>query len=77
MNALRRKALDAILATLQQAQTDLEGIAQEERDAFDAMPEGLQQTEQGQQSEQAAESLEEHAQTLVELCDNIAEVVQS
>lgn len=76
MNARRRKALDAILATLQRAQTDLEAIAQEERDAFAAMPEGLQQAEQGQQSEQAAESLEEHAASLMELCDNLAEGVQ-
>lgn len=59
MNAERRKAINAIKETLEGAKSELETLAQEERDAFDNMPEGMQQGDKGQKMEAAAEALDE------------------
>jgi glutathione S-transferase len=58
MNKERRKELARILEALGPLETDLESLAQQEREAFDNMPEGLQGSENGQKAEAAAEALE-------------------
>lgn len=47
MNKERRKALAALRAQLDNVRAELEAIRDEEQDAFDNMPEGLQQSERG------------------------------
>ena len=66
MNKERRKAIERIESLLSEAKSKLEDantelleIAQAERDAFDSMPEGLQQSDKGQQAESAADALED------------------
>ena len=70
MNKQRRKALDAIreditvlpfsdaLAALDDCKAKLEELRDEEQDAFDNMPEGLQYSEKGEMAEAAVENLE-------------------
>lgn len=59
MNDQRRKAIEAVLADLADLRVRVEAIQQEEQEAFDNMPEGLQQTPNGQASEAAASALDD------------------
>jgi len=59
MNDQRRKAIEAVLADLADLRSRVEAIHQEEQEAFDNMPEGLQQTTNGQASEAAASALDD------------------
>lgn len=59
MNNQRRKEIQAILNELAAFRSKVEDLQREEQDAFDNMPEGLQQSEKGQQSENAASRLED------------------
>jgi hypothetical protein len=55
MNALRRKQIQTLVSELETIANALSELADEEQVAFDALPEGLQQSEQGQLSESAAD----------------------
>lgn len=66
MNAARRKQIDAAIALIGKIGAlfvDLENItatlASEENDAFEALPESIQQSERGQEMERASELLQE------------------
>ena len=72
MNAERRKRIEEVKATLARLKSDIdvaaiglgdlkdeiESIRDEEQDAYDAMPEGLQGAENGQKLEASVGSLE-------------------
>lgn len=57
MNNDRRKRIGAVLGELQVQLEALQGLAEEEREAYDNMPEGLQQSERGEASSAAADAL--------------------
>ncbi len=57
MNAARRKQLDRALALLGQAKEIVSDVASEEQDAFDNLPEGIQDADKGQNMQQAADDL--------------------
>jgi len=58
MNNERRKEIDRIISELQQLQSDIENVLGEEQDAFDNMPEGLQQSDRGEAASEAISELE-------------------
>ncbi len=73
MNKQRRTALEDLktrmtegdLASLiNEVKAELEGLMEEEREAFENLPESLQDGEQGQLMDQAATNLEEAAEML-------------
>lgn len=57
MNKERRAKLGDIIERLDALQAEIEDLEREEQEAFDNMPEGLQQSERGQQTEEAANTL--------------------
>lgn len=59
MNKQRRKELEAILNELADLRSRLETVKDEEQDAYDNMPEGLQSSERGEKAEQACSSLDD------------------
>lgn len=74
MNNDRRKRIARAVSLLQglteafdEAKGLIEELKDEEQEAFDNMPEGLQQGERGQQTEQAANYLTEAFDALEEL----------
>jgi septal ring factor EnvC (AmiA/AmiB activator) len=76
MNAERRKELDKLIPMAEDLAARVREIADEEREAFDAMPEGAQQGDKGQTIEQnaddlatIADELEGHASTMQEVRD--------
>lgn len=58
MNKERRAAIERIKNQLSELRDDLDSLKDEEQDAFDNMPESLQQSERGQLSEAAIEALD-------------------
>ena len=58
MNMSRRDQIAKIKEALEELRGKIEDLQSEEQDAFDAMPESLQQSDRGQASEAAAEALQ-------------------
>lgn len=78
MNNERRKRITKIIEALgdyegmaANLQAEIQDLAGEERDAFDAMPESLQGSERGEAINRAAEELENCEQTCDELTSAI------
>ncbi len=78
MNNARRKAIAEAVALLEGI--DLEAIKEaldtlksDEREAFDNMPEGLQQSDRGQASEAAADALDEAHDAVERAIDELNE----
>ncbi len=57
MNNERRKRIEKLAEQLAGIAEELTEISEEEREAFENLPEGLQMSERGQNSEEAAEAL--------------------
>lgn len=88
MNKYRRKVLNAIenklsnfesendpsqdLSFFQEIHADLESVKEEEQEAFDNLPEGLQQAERGSAMEQAIDNLD-NAMDAIQTCIDAAE----
>lgn len=66
MNNERRKELDKALRLISEAQSIIETCANDEREAYDNMPEGLQSSEKGEKADEYATQLEEMASQLEE-----------
>lgn len=58
MNKERRKRLDDVISQLEEIQAEVASIAEEEREAFDNMPESLQCSERGEQVSENADDLD-------------------
>lgn len=59
MNKERRKALAEIVDQLAGIRSAIEQVKDDEQDAFDNMPEGLQQSEKGEKAENAISRLDD------------------
>lgn len=73
MNKLRRAEIDAVAAELLELQSRIEALRDEEQDAFDNLPGGLQQAPGGQASEAAAAALCTALDGLEEVLDALGE----
>lgn len=76
MNKQRRKELDHIHEILLEMSERLQWVADEEQEAFDNLPEGLQQSERGQTMEETATNLQEWAETLSDIVGDLWEVLE-
>lgn len=65
MNAARRKTLNDAVATLITVRELIESVRDEEQEAFDNLPESMQQGEKGEKMESAISGLED-ADTAIE-----------
>lgn len=84
MNNERRKRIGVIHDRLTAAvekwedlKSEVEELAGEEREAFDNLSEGLQQSDQGQRSEAAADALDEAVSSLESIIEYISETTTS
>lgn len=76
MNARRRKTIAAIIAALEDLQPSLDEVAEEEREAFDNLPESLQDSDRGQSMSASADCLEEAQSSLEEVLDQLQEALE-
>ena len=77
MNKARRKKLGEIIDQLEYLREGLDAVASEEREAYDNLPESLQESERGTAMEEAADELDDICGELEELRDRIVEVVEN
>lgn len=75
MNKARRKKLGEIIDQLENLREDLDAVASEEREAYDNLPESLQESDRGCAMEEAADELEDICSELEELRQRIESVV--
>lgn len=73
MNKARRKQLADIAASLEELKDRLVLLEEEEQDAFDNLPEGLQQAEKGQAMELAAQQIATAADAITEAIEALVE----
>lgn len=76
MNKQRRKDLSAILNELADLRSRLETIQQDEQDAYDNMPEGLQQSERGQKAEECCSRLEDALTSFDEIDSAVNDAIE-
>ena len=82
MNEQRRKKIrqlktqiDLIKTDLKKASSELFSILNEEQDAFDNIPEGLQSSYRGMCSEDAIDNMEEASEKLDEAIESLNDIV--
>ena len=82
MNEQRREKIRQLKARFQDIQTELKqasselsSILNEEQDAFDNMPEGLQSSYRGMCSEDAIDNMEEASEKLDEVIELLGDIV--
>ena len=82
MNKQRREKIRQLKVRFQDIQTELKQasselffILNEEQDAFDNMPEGLQSSYRGRCSEDAIDSMEEASEKLDEVMELLGDIV--
>lgn len=74
MNKARRKKLGEIIEQLEYLREDLDAVASEEREAYDNLPESLQESDRGCAMEEAADELDDICSEMEELKDRIQSV---
>lgn len=75
MNNARRKRIQDVINELCKQQTRLEDIRDEEQEAFDNLPEGLQCSERGEAMEEAISELDDVITTLEGLAEDLENII--
>ena len=75
MNKERRQKISKIIERLEDIAAELEALADEERDAFDNLPESIQYSERGEAMEAAADDLEEVSGEVTDLSERLEEII--
>lgn len=76
MNNNRRKRIRKVYNSLLELRSELESVRDEEQDAFDNMPESLQDSTQGELNQSAIDNLESVISDLESLDDVLEEAMQ-
>jgi prefoldin subunit 5 len=76
MNAKRRKELEKVIALIEEARNQLETLKDEEQEAFDNMPEGLQYSEKGERMETAISFMDDSFNELESAIENINSAIE-
>ena len=69
MNKARRKRIEDVQSRLEELKQEIDGILAEEQEAYDNMPESLQEGERGEAMQEAIDALE----SAVSSCEEIDE----
>lgn len=75
MNKQRRASLKEAVELLEQAKSIIECVAEEEREAFDNLPEGIQYSERGEQMEEYADTLDEFYESIGDGIESLEEII--
>lgn len=74
MNAQGRKEIAKYIASLNEIKDKLESMRDDEEMKYDNMPEGLQDSERGEQMQEAIDALENACTGLDEAIDSLKEI---
>lgn len=75
MNKVRRKELGKIKDCLTALYSDIERVKNDEEDCFDNMPDGIQCSMRGEESEEAIEILDEVCEDMEKIIEMIEEII--
>lgn len=64
MNNTRRKAIQSIMNKLEELMEEIEAIKDEEQEAYDNLPESIQNSERGEAMDSAVYNLEDAAENV-------------
>lgn len=76
MNKQRRKALEELHSLLTDVYERVEAVMEEEQEAYDNLPENLQESERGEAMSDAISNLESAASSIDEAMDYLEEAQQ-
>ena len=76
MNAQRRKDIAKAIVLIEEAIAILDNVAEEEREAFDNLPESLQYSERGERMEECAEAIEYVSSELTDQIDSLNDAIE-
>ena len=76
MNKARRKWLEDIIGKLEEQKDELYQLYEEEQEAYDNMPESLQESERGQMASEFVDSLETEHDSLEDVITNLQEILE-
>lgn len=74
MNRERRKRLEKVITNLEELRDELMCLQEEEQEAFDNMPESLQESERGEQISENADTFEEAYNDIDNVIDSLSEI---
>ena len=74
MNKQRRTEIASIVIELENIKSRLESVLSDEQDVFDNMPENLQGSMRGEESEEAIDYMDSAIGSLDEAIDNLNEI---
>ena len=77
MNKARRKWLEDVIGKIEEAQQEIASIAEEEQEAYDNIPESLQDGDSGSQMYENISTLEDQESNFDELIENLQEVIEA
>lgn len=75
MNKQRRKEIKNVIDLLENAKCSLENILADEEDYFDNMPENLQGSMRGEESENAIDVLQDSIDEIESCIDDLNEII--
>lgn len=75
MNNARRKEIAKIVSEIERIKSDLEDVLMDEQMAFDNMPENLQYSMRGEDSQEAIENMEGAVESVQTAIDELEEAV--
>lgn len=73
MNKARRNAIEQVMDALFELRTQVEQIMDEETEAFENLPDGLQASERGEAMESAIASLDDACESIESAIDSLQE----
>lgn len=77
MNAARRKEIERAIDLLYQAKEIIENVRDDEQDAYDNMPESLQNSERGERMSENVDALDNAADYDIEdIITNLNEIIE-
>ncbi len=77
MNKQRRSRLQKVIDQLEDLKAEVASICEEEQEAYDNMPEGLQDAERGQQIYENISNLEDREGDFDDLISNLEDVINA
>lgn len=75
MNNQRRKEIKKIIEKMYDIKTEIESVLSDEEFSFDNMPEGLQNSERGMNSEEAIDLLNEAIDNIEGSIENLEDII--
>lgn len=75
MNNVRRKAIEEIIARLDEQRSTLEGVLNEEQEAYDILPEMFKFSERGETMLENVDSLSDVSCNLDELISDLQNII--